>query len=118
MIVDADYNVLSVIDWKKASTVPWEVVEFPLFLTSVLVPMNATWNHDERGLPKGRGVQQLWDERKESAQSVQKAEEHQKADRRLSTILASREVQNLVSAVKLYFDPGKIGFYCKALDCF
>jgi hypothetical protein len=48
---------------------------------------------------------------------VMEAEERQKLDHMLSSTLADRDVQNLAGAIKLYLDPGKIGYYCKVLDC-
>lgn len=35
VIVVEKYNILSIIDWENTGTVPWEMVEFPLFLYTV-----------------------------------------------------------------------------------
>jgi hypothetical protein len=36
IIVDSDYKIIGVVDWESASTVPWELVGFPLYLEAVL----------------------------------------------------------------------------------
>ncbi|OAT13807.1 hypothetical protein BDBG_08936 [Blastomyces gilchristii SLH14081] len=118
VIVEGDYNILSVIDWENACTVPWELMAFPLFLTIIPPPMDAPWNYDSNGLPKDQDVRQLWEEREDYVRMVQYAEEKQNVDNSLSTTLASQDIQSLASAVKLYLEPGKIGLYCKVLDCF
>ncbi|POR33167.1 Uncharacterized protein TPAR_06618, partial [Tolypocladium paradoxum] len=118
LIVDTDCNILSVIDWEDASTVPWEAVEFPLFLSTTPPPMDAPWNYDDEGLPIDPSVRQVWDERDEYVRFVREAEVERGLDQCLSTTLANRTVQNLAGALKLFLDPGKIGFYCKVLEQF
>ncbi|KAK7420723.1 hypothetical protein QQZ08_010258 [Neonectria magnoliae] len=117
IIIDSDYNVLSIIDWENACTVPWEVVQFPMFLASTPPPMDAPWNYDDAGEPTNQEIRERWQEQKEYLQSVMEAEERRKLDHMLSSTLADRDVQNLAGAIKLYLDPGKIGYYCKVLDC-
>lgn len=47
-IVDDDiYNILGVIDWGMGVTVPWELVELPLNLTTRPVTMDMPWFYDE-----------------------------------------------------------------------
>ncbi|EJT76974.1 hypothetical protein GGTG_06888 [Gaeumannomyces tritici R3-111a-1] len=116
IVVDPECNVLSVIDWENASTVPWEVVQFPLFLSTVPPPMDAPQNYDDKGQPKDSYTVQLWDDRNEYVRLVREAEVQKGPDRRLSTTLANRTIQNLAGAVKLFLDPGKIGFYNRVLD--
>ncbi|KND90455.1 hypothetical protein TOPH_05027 [Tolypocladium ophioglossoides CBS 100239] len=118
IIIDTNYNILSVIDWEDASTVPWEAVEFPLFLSTTPPPMDAPWNYDDKGLPIDPSVRQVWDELDEYVRFVREAEVERGLDRCLSTTLANRTVQNLAGALKLFLDPGKNGFYCKVLEQF
>lgn len=118
LIIDPDYNILSVIDWEDASTVPWEAVEFPLFLSTTPPPMDAPWNYDDEGLPTDPSVRQVWHERDEYVRFVREAEVERGLDQCLSATLANRPVQNLAGALKLFLDPGKIGFYCKVLEQF
>ncbi|KAK7408621.1 hypothetical protein QQX98_009185 [Neonectria punicea] len=117
IIIDSDYNVLSIIDWENACTVPWEVVQFPMFLASTPPPMDAPWNYDDAGEPTNQEIRERWKEQKEYLQSVMEAEERRKLDHMLSSTLADRDVQNLAGAIKLYLDPGKIGYYYKVLNC-
>ena len=50
IVVDDAYNVLGVIDWDDARSVPWECVSFPMTLMLVPAPMDAPWNYDENGI--------------------------------------------------------------------
>lgn len=119
VIVDEKYNILSVIDWENAGTVPWEMVEFPLFLYTVPPPMDLPSNYDSEGKPVDSKSRQRWEERDEYLQSVKEAErDNSLYDDSLSAMLASRTSQNLATALKLYVDPGKIGFYRRVLDEF
>jgi hypothetical protein len=115
-IIDKDYNILSIIDWENASSVPWEVVEFPLFLSATPAPMDAPWNYDEFGRPIDPSTAELWEGRDEYVLRVREAEVINGLDQRLSNVLADRTSQDLAGALKLYVDPGKIGFYCRVLD--
>lgn len=118
VIVDENYNILSIIDWEGAGTVPWEVVEFPLFLYTLPPPMDLPSNYDSDGNPVDDGTRQQWEERNEYVQSAKEAKREKPYYNNLSTMLASRTSQNLATALKLYVDPGKLGFYCKVLDQF
>ncbi len=118
VIIDPDYNILAVIDWENACTFPWELVEFPQFLSSVPQPMDAPWNYHDNGDPKDEDIKQRWLERREYIDSVKQAEQACSFDNRLSTILSDRRLQDLASAIKLYLDSGKYGFYNKVLDQF
>ncbi|TLD03910.1 hypothetical protein PgNI_11274, partial [Pyricularia grisea] len=60
IIVDANCNVLSVIDWENASTVPWEIVQPPLFLSTVPAPMNLPSGYDENCLPIDPEERRSW----------------------------------------------------------
>jgi len=115
-IIDKDYNILSIIDWENASSVPWDVVGFPLFLSTTPAPMDAPWNYDDLGRPKDPSTAGLWEERAEYVLRVREAEVTNGLDGRWSNVLADRASQDLAGALKLYADPGKIGFYCRVLD--
>jgi hypothetical protein len=117
IIIDGNYNILSVIDWENAGTVPWEAVEFPLILATVPPPMDAPWNYDE-GIPIDEETRKLWDERTSYIQCVKEAEEEKDSDHNLSTVLASRDLQNIATALRLYVVDGKMGYYCRILDQF
>lgn len=53
------------IDWEGACTIPWELVEFPLFLETLRFPMDASWNYDENRQPLNEVTRRRWQERKE-----------------------------------------------------
>lgn len=117
-VVDKDCNILFVIDWENASTVPWEVVEFPLFLQTVTPPLDAPENYTADGQHIDEDVRELWKEREQYVDSVRQAEEAMHIDNNLSDNLGNRDIQNFATALKLYSFDGKIGYYCKALAPF
>ncbi|KAF9238315.1 hypothetical protein DTO027I6_8420 [Penicillium roqueforti] len=114
VIIDGDYNILSVIDWEHAGTVPWGVVDFPLFLGVVPPPMDLPTNYDAEGNPVDEETRKLRRERNDYVQSVRDFEERG-SDNSLSTILASPYIQNIATALGLY-ENGKLGLYCKLFD--
>ncbi|KAI6349067.1 hypothetical protein MCOR25_010722 [Pyricularia grisea] len=118
IIVDANCNVLSVIDWENASTVPWEIVQPPLFLSTVPAPMNLPSGYDENCLPIDPEERRSWQDVDDYVRFTREVEVKNRQDHRLSTTLGNQTVQNLAGALKLYLDPGKLGFYCKVLDQF
>lgn len=115
IIVDQRYNILGVIDWEGACTLPWELVDFPLFLETVPVPMDAPWNYDENGQPLDKGTMLRWQERREYVWMVARAETAELADSKLSETLADEKSQNLAYALRAYLNPGKLGFYMEVL---
>lgn len=115
VIIDSDYKILSVIDWENAGTVPWEIVEFPLFLGDVPQPMDSPANYDAKGNPIDEETRVLRKERNDYVQSVRSIEKEKGSDNSLSTILASPNTQNIATSLRLYED-GKIGLYCRILD--
>ena len=118
VIVDDKFTVLALIDWQGACTVPWELVEFPLFLSTVPRAMDAAFNYDQNGQPKHADVRLRWKERAEYVQMVKAAETAMKKDAVLSRTLGNADVQGLAHAIKVYTEPGKLGFYDKILDPF
>ncbi|KFY66895.1 hypothetical protein V496_01880 [Pseudogymnoascus sp. VKM F-4515 (FW-2607)] len=118
IIVDEGYRVLGVIDWEGTCTIPWGLVEFPLFLETVPFPMDASWNYDENGQPLYEDTKRRWQERKEYVEKVAGAEASKQIDNMLSASLDNHDVQNLAYALRVYLDPGKLGFYDKVLESF
>lgn len=118
IIIDKDYKILAMIDWENAHTVPWEIIEFPLFLSTVPPPMDAPWKYDENGEPKDEKTRRRRLERQQYIDNVKEAEEVHSFDSRLSRTLADRHLQNFATTVKLYLVPGKLGFYHKTLEPF
>ncbi len=118
VIVDDKFQVLALIDWQGSWSVPWELVEFPLFLSTVPRAMDAAFNYDQNGQPKQADVRRRWKERAEYVQMVQAAEVAMKKDAMLSRILGNADIQGLADAIKVYTNPGKLGFYDKILHPF
>lgn len=116
IIIDDSYNILSVIDWEGASTVPWEAVEFPMFLYTVPPPIDLPTKYDRNGYPVIPEIQERWRERQGYIEMVKEAEQRKGLDCKLSTILASHETQNLATSVRLYKEEGKVGYYCRLLE--
>jgi Phosphotransferase enzyme family len=118
IIINQRYRVLGVIDWEGACTVPWELVEYPLFLETVPFPMDASWNYNDSGEPLDENTRRRWRERKEYVEKVAKFEVSEQMDDKLSTTLNNSDFQNLAYAMRVYLDPGKLGFYHKVLEPF
>lgn len=116
VIIDDTYNILSIIDWEGAGTVPWEFVQFPMFLYTVPPPIDLPSKYDRDGYPISPEIQQRWRERADYVDSVRKAEEYKNLDDKLSTMLSSNRIQNLATSIRLYKEEGKTGYYCKLLE--
>ncbi|KAJ5818485.1 hypothetical protein N7474_004076 [Penicillium riverlandense] len=116
VIIDKNYNILSIIDWENAGTVPWEIIEFPLFLGTLPPPMDLETNYDTEGNPTNEEMQQIWKDRTDYVRDVMHFECRNLSDRSLSTMLASRYTQNIGTAIRLYHESGKLGPYCNVLD--
>ena len=117
VIVDAEFNVLSIIDWEHAGTVPWERVEFPMFLSTLPPTLDFPWRYDDDGKPLADDTRKVWGKREEYVRSVAEAEKEMGSDDGLSSILGSIYYQNLSSCYTRY-EEGKLGIYCRALDDF
>jgi hypothetical protein len=104
IIIDSDYNILSVIDWEDAIVVPWEMVEFIKDLCFVPLAM--------AGPQYCEGVteQQILAERDSYNQLIRETEIGQKQDNRLSETLNDCVGQSLATAMWLY-KGGRIGIY-------
>lgn len=118
IIVDPSWEILGVIDWEGTCTVPWEMVEFPLFLGLVAPAMDDPKNYDEEGRPKDSDTKRLVEERAQYANYVQQWEQKLKKDDKLSETLLNPDIQGLARAMKVYIDPGKFGFYDRILKPF
>ncbi|KAK1768699.1 kinase-like domain-containing protein [Phialemonium atrogriseum] len=92
IVIDKRYNIIGIIDWEGACTLPWELVDFPLFLETVPVPMDAPWNYDENGQPLDESTILRWQERREYARMVARVETAQQTDAKLSETLTDQNV--------------------------
>lgn len=101
VIVDDAYHILTIIDWEKASTVPWETVGFPMFLYTVPPPIDLPSKYDDDGRPFDSEIQGRWRARQEYVESVRKAEIWKGLDCKLSLTLSSCEIQNLATSQTL-----------------
>lgn len=118
IIVDESYKVLGVIDWEGACTVPWEIIQPPLFLTTVPPAMDDTGKYGEDGRPKDLNTIRQYADVADYVRCVQEAEEGMGTDQTLSGIMLNPAVQGLAFALKVYLDPGKMGLYCNVLEPF
>lgn len=114
---DHSYNILGVIDWENACTVPWELVGFPPFIAMLPYPMDAPWNYNENGEPIDADTRQGLKEQKEYAQRVGRFERKELMDDKLSPILKDQDRQGLAYAMSAW-PGGKMGFYHAILDPF
>jgi hypothetical protein len=116
VIIDSDHNILSIIDWDNAGTVPWGggEVDFPLFLDVVGRPMGLPTDYGTEGNPVDEQMRMLRKERNDYVQSVKAFEKAKGSRDNIFTILASSYTQNIATALGLYKN-GKLGFNCKLL---
>ncbi|ERF71248.1 hypothetical protein EPUS_05300 [Endocarpon pusillum Z07020] len=117
VIVDDKFKNLALTDWQGTCIVPWELVEFPLFLSTVSRAMDAAFNNDQNGQPKPADARLRWKERAEYVQMVKAAETAMNKDAALSRTLGTTDVQGLAHAIKVYTEPGKLSFYDKSWTC-
>ncbi|CAH0023452.1 unnamed protein product [Clonostachys rhizophaga] len=117
VIVTKNFDVLGVIDWEGACTVPWELIDSPCFLTTVPRLLNPPELYDEAGYPLDKDVARKWEDGKAYVTMVQEAERDGNTDSNLSDILGNRDVQDLAGIIHL-FAQGKMGFYGRALAYF
>ena len=115
IVVDDDYNVLGVIDWEHACSVPWESIYFPWTLSVVPAPMVPD-NYDDDGIPKDCDTRATTDEQKEYIKKVQEVERKKGLSPLLSATLADRASQDLAYSMKLYVEDGICGQYTNILD--
>lgn len=115
IVVDDDYNVLGVIDWEHACSVPWERIYFPWSLSLVPAPMTPD-NYDEDGIPKDLDNRIIKEEQKSYINMVQEMERNKGLSNLLSATLANEASQDLAYAMKLYTEDGVCGQYTNVLD--
>lgn len=108
IIVDSQYNVLSIIDWDGAYAAPWELVEVAKDLS--VIPLAMDINPQERGDLDREALL----ERRNYVGLVRRAEELRGLDARLSTILGNAALQDFASSVRLY-EEGRVGYYVTIL---
>lgn len=118
ILVDDQYRTVGVIDWEGACTVPWELVELPLFLNMVPKVLDAPWNYGEDGRPIDEELVVLQGDRAWYVGLVKESEKECDTDDRLSRTLGDGDVQGLAYAMRAFLDPGKIAEYVKVLEPF
>jgi hypothetical protein len=117
IIVDDNYKVLGVIDWEGAHSIPWELLEFPLFLSIVPPPMDAPWNYNSYGQPKDPDTRRTWEDQERYANMVVEAESRTGINNKLSSMLQNPAAQHLAYAIRQYPE-GKMGRYDRVLEQF
>jgi hypothetical protein len=80
--------------------------------------MDAAFNYDQHGQPKHQDVQMRWKQRVKYVQTIRTIDAATEQDVALSKTLARTDIQGLAHAIKVYLDPGKLGFYDKILAPF
>ncbi|GAB0137239.1 hypothetical protein EsDP_00005515 [Epichloe bromicola] len=115
IVVDSNYTIQGVIDWEGACTMPWELVEPPLFLETVPQELDAPYNYDENGVPVDQDTRQRWDDRRQYEKLVAEMELETQGDNMLSSTLSNRRHQKLAYAMRVYTNPGKLLFYDRVM---
>lgn len=115
VVVDDNYNILGVIDWENACSMPWESIYFPLTLSVVPRPMVPAWMYED-DIPKNEKIRVKIIEREEYVDAVRQVEERDGLPCWLSATLTDQAGQQLAYAMRLYIHDGKLGWYSKILD--
>jgi hypothetical protein len=87
IIADDNYKIIGVIDWEGAHSMPWELLEYLLFLSIVPPLMDALWNYDLCGRPNDPATKQAWNDRELYVCMVEDVERQASMDNRLSSVL-------------------------------
>ncbi|KAK4232853.1 hypothetical protein C8A03DRAFT_39492 [Achaetomium macrosporum] len=116
ILTDEGYNVRSVIDWEGACTRPWELIEFPAFLSAVPPVLEDPWNFDKDAQPLDEETRERWQERAEYVEMVARAEAEAGTDSRLSEVLEDGSAHILAYTLRAYRDASRLLFYTKVLD--
>lgn len=114
IVVDDEYNLLSIIDWEGACTLPWELISFPEFLSAVPASMDVPSYYDADGQPNDAETRELWRDRARYFDLVAEAEAAAGMDSKLSSTLGNDKLQHLGYAIR-EFPEGKMGFYHKVV---
>ena len=117
IVVDDEYNILGVIDWEAAHTVPWELVEVPHFLSTTPRPMDGPWNYDANGTTTDPELVRTWQDIASYTKLVAEAEGAAGTDCKLSSVLRDDNSQYLGHAIRRYTE-GKMGFRDRVLEPF
>lgn len=118
IVVDAEYNILGVIDWEYAIAASWCMVEFPLTVRTIPIPMDEPSGYTSDGVPKDDYTIASYKERDEYLQAVNCAERELGVTSKLSEVLGNGKLRDGSAAMKLYSVDGKMGWYSRVLDAF
>ncbi|KAL3472326.1 hypothetical protein BJX99DRAFT_266161 [Aspergillus californicus] len=97
IVVDESFHILGVIDWGGACTVPWEVVEPPLFLSMVPPAMDDLNNYTADGEPNDLDSVRRLNERAQYIENIQNMEKELEVDQKLSTVLLDPACKELLA---------------------
>lgn len=117
VVVTEGFDVLGVIDWEGAYTVPWELIDAPRFLNTSPRLLNPPEQYTNLGEPLDQDEIRSWEEKAEYASMVREAECEAGMDHKLSAMLADKDAQDLAATFHL-FGGGKMGLYSRVLDFF
>lgn len=89
IVVDDNYNILGVIDWEHACSMPWESVFFPLTLSVIPRPMVPVLMYED-DVPKNEKIRVTITERKQYVETVRKVEGREQLPSWLSATLTDQ----------------------------
>ncbi|KAH8196701.1 hypothetical protein TruAng_009130 [Truncatella angustata] len=107
MVVNEYFEVIAIIDWEGACTLPWELVSFPAFLNVVPIHFGSPESYKEDGLPADEEERHRCYERQDYVQMVQALEQK---DDLLSKCLVNEKYLAFAYSITSYQN-GKLGFY-------
>ncbi|KAI0818416.1 kinase-like domain-containing protein [Xylaria sp. FL0064] len=112
IVVDESFQVLGIIDWEGACTLPLQLVTFPGFLNVMPISFDSPDNYHEDGQPVDGQQRQRWKDREDYVQMVESVEHK---DHVLSRCLRDEKSLALAYSMMAY-KSGKLGFYDKVID--
>jgi len=118
IIVDTQYNMLGVIDWEYAIAAPWGMVAYPLFVSTIPMPMDVPWDYHPDGSPKDDDLIAKYKDREDYLYAVREAERELGIPPKLSEVLSNEKVRDVAAAMKLFSVDGKPGYFSRVLDAF
>ena len=114
--MDDIYNILGVIDWEDASTVPWEIIDYPMTFGWLPVALLGPGLYKENGELKYGGRDLQFAKREGYVKAVREMELETGVPPVLSDVLADVAGQDLAATLRRWNVDRAPGFYTNVLD--
>ena len=116
IIVDDDYQIISVIDWEEASTVPWETLQYPLYFGHIPIVLQPPWLFTKSGSIKYDHIKEQPAKREFYLSLLRAVEAEMNLTTSLSDVLGDEAGQDLATLIDCYTLDRVCGWYTRVLD--